>query len=178
MKMTRRTLALSALGLAGIAAQGGSLSGRRAPSFALPDLSMRYYDLLDFRGKPVLIDFMQTTCPHCQTLAPVLERMKQKYGERLVVLSIVMPPDNNRTIPAFVKKYNLTTPVLLDCGQVAAAYLRVTPQRPQINVPHVFLIDAKGMIVEDWPYEGNEKILDGNGLVPFIDRQLAGGAKK
>lgn len=178
MTITRRALALSAVGLLGVNAKGGALSGRRAPSFTLPDLGMTYYDLLDYRGKVVLLDFMQTSCPHCQTLAPTLERIKKQFGDRLVILSIVMPPDNTRTIPPFIAKHQITTPILLDCGQVAAAYLKVTPQRPQINIPHLFLVDAKGMIVEDWEYTATTRsIFEGDGLVPHIAK-LAGPPKK
>ena len=43
----------------------GELSGRRAPGFALPDLNLNYHDLADLQGRVVLLEIMQTTCPHC-----------------------------------------------------------------------------------------------------------------
>ena len=58
-------LAAAALVPAGLPAQGA----RRAPGFCLPDSKMELHDLADYRGKPVILEFMQTTCPHCQRLA-------------------------------------------------------------------------------------------------------------
>ena len=52
----------------------GRAAGRRAPSFSLPDFKGNFYDSLDFRGKPLIIEFMQTNCPHCSVFAKTLER--------------------------------------------------------------------------------------------------------
>jgi len=52
--------ALSTTGL--LSAQ--PLSGRRAPSFSLPDSKLKQHDILDYRGKWLLLDFMQNDYPH------------------------------------------------------------------------------------------------------------------
>ena len=36
------------------------LSGRRAPSFSLSDSALKQHDILDYRGRWLLIDFMRT----------------------------------------------------------------------------------------------------------------------
>ncbi len=64
----------------------GELSGRRAPGFSLPDLHLQQRDLQDYRGKIVLLDVMQTTCPHCARLADILEKVHAKYGDKVAVL--------------------------------------------------------------------------------------------
>ena len=60
-------------------AQG--LSNRRAPSWNLPDSNLKHYDLLDYRGKWLVLDFMITQCPHCKTLSGILEKVQAKYGD-------------------------------------------------------------------------------------------------
>jgi peroxiredoxin len=125
----------------------GELSGRRAPGFSLPDLHLRQHDLQDYRGKIVLIDIIQTTCPHCAQLADVLRKVEAKYGDKVAVLSIALPPDNQTSVARFAAEHKVTTPLLFDCGQVSASYLKATPQNPKANVPHLFLIDGQGMIV-------------------------------
>jgi len=55
---------------------GQSLSGRRAPSFALPDSTLKAFDLQDYRGRWLLLDFMKTDCPHCKALTQKLEQLK------------------------------------------------------------------------------------------------------
>jgi len=156
----------------------GELSGRRAPGFSLPDLHGQQHDLQDYRGKIVIVDIIQTTCPHCQHLADILDKVAAKYGGKVAVLTFAIPRDTTATVAAFVKEHKVTTPVLFDCGQATASYLKVTPQNPRINVPHLFLIDGQGMIRNDFGYEFDTRnIFDGDGLDPEIDRLLAGPEK-
>ena len=80
----------------------------------------------------------------------------------------------------------VTSPFLFDCGQVAASYLKITPQKPSFDVPHIFLVDQQGMIRHDYGYSVlNRDIFEGEGLVPILDEMLgargaapAAGAKK
>src|ERR1700686_4269966 len=73
----------SLLGSAALVLAWGDLSGRRAPGFSLPDLHARQHDLQDYHGKIVLVDIIQTTCPHCARLAEILERVHGKYGDKV-----------------------------------------------------------------------------------------------
>jgi len=155
----------------------GELSGRRAPGFSLPDAHGQQHDLQDYRGKIVLIDIIQTTCPHCQKLAEVLEAVAAKYNGRVAVLTFAIPRDTPATVAQFVAEHKVTTPIVFDCGQATASYLKVTPQNPTVNVPHLFLIDGQGMIRNDFTYGFDTKtIFEGDGLNIEIDRLL--NAKK
>jgi peroxiredoxin len=153
----------------------GALSGRRAPGFSLPDSSLQQHDLYDYRGKVVLLEIMQTSCPSCRALTAELERIKAMYGDKVVVLSVVNPPDNMNTVRAYIKGQGVTGPMLFDSGQMAASYLKVTPQNPRIHLPHVFLIDREGMIRNDWgEQEAVEAAAKGSTLEAEIDRLLSG----
>jgi peroxiredoxin len=170
-----RSIALLALCLSAALA-AGELSGRRAPSFALPDSRLEYHDIQDYRGKIVLIDIMRTNCPNCQKLSGTLERIKSKYAGRVAVLSIVNPPDNQTTVAQYIANFGVTSPILFDCGQMAASYLKVTPERPTVHVPHLFIIDGQGMIRNDFGYSAATKaVFEGEGLDTEIDK-LVGGA--
>lgn len=170
----RLVAALTPVLLAHLLPAQGSLSNRRAPGFSLPDAEMRQHDLADYRGRIVLLDIMRTQCPQCVTLSRTLERVKQRYGDKVAVLSIVNPPDNIDMVRAYVRENKITTPVLFDCGQVAASYMKATPQRPTVNVPHLFVIDATGWIRHDYAYAPeNKPIFEGRGLFPILDRLLA-----
>ena len=147
---------------------------RRAPGFCLIDTSGQWQDLADYHGKIVLVEFMQTTCPHCAAFSTVLNGLKLKYGNKLAVLAIANPPvDNPQTTMQFVKEHKLTYPLLLDQGQAAYSYVRA----PSFELPTVYLIDANGMIRNSW-VDGvlTKDIFEGNGLASEIDKLLAGGA--
>jgi len=157
----------------------GELSGRRAPGFSLPDIHAQQHDLQDYRGKIVLLDVIQTNCPHCARLADILERVHGKYAGKVVVLTLAIPRDTQATVAKFIEDHKVSTPILFDCGQVAASYLKVTPQNPTVNVPHLFMIDGQGMIRNDYGYDFDTKnIFEGDGLDIEIDRLLAGPAAK
>jgi peroxiredoxin len=157
----------------------GELSGRRAPGFSLPDLRLQQHDPQDYRGRILLLDIMKTNCPHCAQFAEILEKVHSKYGAKVAVLSIVNPPDTQATVGRFVQAHKISTPVLFDCGQVSLSYLKVTPQNPQIDVPHLFVIDGQGTIRNDFGYSfDTHNIFEGDGLYAVIDRLLATPAKK
>lgn len=144
---------------------------RRAPGFCLIDSAGQWQDLADYRGKIVLVEFMQTNCPHCASFSTVLNGLKLKYGERLAILAIANPPDNPQTMLQFVKEHKLAYPLLLDQGQAAYSYVRSTA----FDLPGVFLVDANGMIRNQWQNGPLTKdIFEGAGLSREIDKLLTG----
>jgi peroxiredoxin len=149
---------------------GQSLSGRRAPSFSLPDSKFIQHDLLDSRGHWLIVDFMKTNCPHCNALAATLEAEKARLGAKLGILEIVVPPDNLATVAKYIADTKTTSPVLFDSGQVAASYFKITPanQKP-FDTPHWFLIDPAGNIVHDW----NQASADTKDWVKQLDEFMA-----
>ena len=159
---------------AGSLLASGDLSNRRAPGFALPDPEYQhFYDLQDYRGKVVLIDIMSTTCPHCLLLSTTLEKVKEKYGEKVQVLSVVLPPDNQATVAKFRSVNKITVPIICDMGQMTISYLNARPGMSKIDVPHLFIIDKAGIIRNDFSYdEQNKAVFEGPGLYPEIDKLL------
>src|SRR5579863_8680770 len=77
------------------------LSGRRAPSFSLPDSNQVQHDILDYRGKWLIISFTTTiNCPRCVTLAKALEPLQ---SAKLAVLNVMIsPPENANTAGRFI----------------------------------------------------------------------------
>lgn len=147
---------------------------RRAPGFALFDSKMQVYDLYDYRGKVVLLEFMETTCPHCAAFADVLRQIEQQYGPKVQVLSVVeAAKDNTNTVAQYIAGHKVTYPILFDQGQMAFSYVRGN----SIDFPHVYLIDSSGYIHGDWAYGVTTRdIFEGKGLFKEIDGLL--GKKK
>ena len=166
---------LATLLLASVCFGANEHSNRRAPGFSLPDSSSRRYDLQDFRGKWVLLDFMLTNCPHCKALSEKLEEAKKKFAGRVVIVSVVVaPPETQVTVKNYVQANKITVPILFDQGQVAASYFDATPTRPSFDTPHLFVIDPGGRIVRDWGHvEGPNDFL----ASPAFMKELAGLVK-
>jgi peroxiredoxin len=154
-------------------------SGRRAPSFSLPDVGMTQHDILDYRGKVLIVKFMQTKCEKCQVLTKMFEsKLKPKYGDQLGVLDIVVPPDTFDDVKKYQGVFKTTSPILFDMGQVAGSYVKASPQRPALYFPHIFLIDQNGMIRNDWQWTAPNlypEVMSGDRLIQLIDQLLAEG---
>ena len=118
------------------------------------DINYNQHDLADYRGKVVLIEFMRTDCPVCQSFPGIIEKIRTRFGSKVAVLSIVnAPPDNQATVQNFITALGAKNPILFDSGQVAASYFRITPSNPRFTLPYLFLIDAKGQIRADFEYK-------------------------
>jgi peroxiredoxin len=149
--MSAARLALFFLAVVSLSAQG--LANRRAPSFSLPDSTLKQHDILDYRGSWLLIEFMETNCPKCKELSVKLESIKAKFGPKVGVLSIVLtPPETQATVAKYIADTKMTTPILFDSSQVAISYFKATPQNPAFDSPHVFAINPSGLIVKDWTH--------------------------
>lgn len=144
---------------------------RRAPGFSLMDTKGDWHDLADYRGKPVLLAMIQTTCPHCAAFAETLEKTQQKYGEKIAVLALVVPPDTLDKARDFAAGHKVTYPILFDVGQVCMSYVR----NPKLQFPRLYVIDRNGMIFADDEYSPlNLSLFEGDGLSPIVDHLLAG----
>ncbi len=149
----------------------GEHSGRRAPGFSLPDANLQQHDLYDYRGKVVIVEFIQTACPNCQAFAKVLNEIPKRYGDQVAVLSIAVPPDQVGTVQKYMADFQVRNPVLIDCGAVALSYLRPPPHAPTIHVPHLFLIDRAGTIRNDFHHDADSaEIFGGPGFFREIDK--------
>ncbi len=154
---------------------GQGLINRRAPSFSLPDSSYVQHDILDYRGKWLLISFMmtaETNCPTCKDLAKKLDAIQAKHVNRLNILSIMQTPqDNQDTVKKFIADTKTKIPIVFDYSLVGIAYFKATPQRPAMDMPHVFAVNPGGTIVQDW----SQPLLAGNTLAADVDKLVAGG---
>jgi peroxiredoxin len=145
MKLTATLLACTLTLLA-----AGDYSNRRAPGFSLADTHFQQHDPQDYRGKVLLIEFMQTGCPVCIKLTDNLQQLQSKYGDKIGIMSILTLPDNYQTGDQFIADHKVTWPVLFDSGQVMASYLRLTPVNSRVEFPHLFIVDGNGTIKSDF----------------------------
>jgi peroxiredoxin len=147
---------------------------RRAPSFCLPDMSLQFRDLLDYRGKIVVLEFMMTSCPHCAPFGDVLKQVQQKYEGKVQVLAVAnTQTDTPKTAAEYIQGHQINYPILWDMGQVGFSYIR---QQRITDLPHVYIINPSGNIANDFGYSlTTREVFEGRGLFKEIDRMLAVG---
>ncbi|MGD0499994.1 MAG: TlpA disulfide reductase family protein [Bryobacteraceae bacterium] len=152
----------------------GDQAGRRAPGFALFDSNMKYYDLADYRGKVVILEFMQTDCAHCTQFAGVLNQVQKQYGDKVQILAVVFAGhDDAAKVDRYAAAHDIMYPILFDQGQMEYSYVR----KSTVENPYVFLIDGNGVVRNDFEYGLLTKnIFEGKGLFTEIDRVLNSNA--
>jgi len=143
-------LGLCAASAAGLEEKTSSPKLRRAPDFTLSDCEGKQVSLADFRGRVVLLQFFQTGCPTCQAEAPILEKVYRKFKDQgVVVMGVSHDPGGAEAVKAFAKRFDLTYFLLLGDIEIAVRYLGLTPQKPNFDIPHFFVIDREGHIIKD-----------------------------
>jgi len=147
-------------------------TGRRAPGFSLPDSDLKQHDLGDYRGKVVLIEFMRTDCPNCAKLTATLAGVKEQLGSKVEILTVVNQPDDQTSVARFLAQHKVGGPILFDCGQMTASYVQVTPERPSVHFPQLFVIDSGGIIRARVTAESNPAEMESKTLVPLIEDLL------
>ena len=134
-----------------------------AHDFAGEMMDAKTVNLLDYRGRFVLLNFWATWCSPCLKEMPDLENAYNEMGqEKLVVLAVGMG-ESVEKIKAFFNKYGFTFPLLADNR------MKITKLYGVRNIPVTYLIDPDGVVlgralgVRDWANPD---------LLAFIDSRL------
>ena len=122
-----------------------------APEFELPSLSGGSVRLSDYKGKVLFINFWATWCATCEVEMPSMQRLYNKFKDRGFEMLTISVDKDASLIEPYMKKFNLTFPVLLDPdSDLAKGKYKTT------GVPETFIIDREGIIVhkaigpQDW----------------------------
>jgi peroxiredoxin len=140
-------LALAVLALAALPALADGTVGGTAPAFTLKGVDGKTYSLADYKGKVVVLEWVNPNCPFSDRHAreKTMSELAKQHGE-VVWLGInstnlkssdFMKPAEQA---AYDRKNGITYPVLYDeSGQVGHAYGART-------TPHMFIIGTDGKI--------------------------------
>ncbi len=97
--------------------------GTPAPDFQLATLEGEMVTLADYRGQTVMINFWATWCPPCRSEMPDMEQIYQEGKTQDIVVLAVNMQEAKEPVQAFIDKYGLTFPVLLDTsGEISQKF--------------------------------------------------------
>jgi len=118
----------------------GLAVGQQAPALIVDRLGGGTLDLSTFRGSPVWVNFMATWCPSCRDEIPQMMKYQAQLGDRGLVVVLVDVREDEDTVAAFVKSFELESPVGLDLvGRAQRAW-------GAFALPIHYFIDADGIV--------------------------------
>ena len=112
-------------------------------AFSVPGQGQK--QLSDYRGKVVALEFIFTTCPHCQAASKLMTKLQQEYGSRgLQVIDVAINPNADLLVENFAKDFQVNFPVGWTTAQQMQTFMGFSDAR--YVVPQLVLIDRKGYI--------------------------------
>lgn len=111
--------------------------------------------LSSFRGKVVALEFLLTTCTHCQRCSGILQQMYQEFGPRgFQPVGAAINDNAAALVPEFVHKLGLTYPVGATSQFVAYDFLG-SSMMELLTMPQLVFIDRKGIVQAQYAGEGD-----------------------
>ena len=112
---------------------------KKAPDFTLLDIENNKFNLSEFRGKVVILDFMATWCVPCNSMMKTLKEVSNKYPEVVIISVDIDSTESNEQLQNFKKSYNADWTFAIDTSGVGEKY-GVT------GIPKIVIISPSGNI--------------------------------
>jgi len=150
----------------------GERPGKRAPNFELNSFDGKTVSLSDYRGKIVVLEWMNFECPfslyHYETKNTMVELANKYKGKNVVWLAVNSTshttPEPNKT---FAERHKLPYLILDDrLGKVGRAYGAET-------TPHMYIINPRGRIVYEGAIDDSPLGRKKEGVINYVDNALA-----
>ena len=117
-------------------------AGDQAYDFTLQDLDGNTVSLVDFRGRPVIVNFWATWCAPCRIEMPELQAAFEQYqDEELSILALDQDEPIDVARAYFYEEMNLTfTPLLDENSAIATRYGSYSV------LPTSYFINGEGLV--------------------------------
>lgn len=108
---------------------------------AFPDLSKFGLEgsLPETQGKVVIVDFFASWCEPCKESFPAMEELKQKYGDKLVIIAVNVDKKKS-DMEEFLKKHPATFTIVRDAANKLVNEVKIP------TMPSSFVLDRTGKV--------------------------------
>lgn len=131
---------------------------RKAPelAYSVPTGGHQVPKLLSqYRGKVVALEFIFTTCPHCQHASILMTKLQHDYGSRgFQALDVAINENADLLVENFVRDFQVGFPVGWTTRDEFLTFMNFS-FADRFVVPQLVLIDRKGMIRYQTPALGD-----------------------
>jgi peroxiredoxin len=148
------TTALTA-GILAFASMAAAADAPRAGGdLEITTLEGKQLNIKDLAGKPVMVFYFSTDCPHCQAAARMLAPIYSEYHAKgLEIVGVTLNPTAQDNLSDFVKQYDVAFPVGLGDRNRFVGYTGVTGR---FYYPYMLFVDKSGQIREE--HDGADRV--------------------
>ena len=135
-----------------------SPSAEARTSFMARDINGKIVNLEDHRDKIVMINFWATWCAPCQIEMPQLQKLKEKHGDDLMIVSISVDEARDKSkIKPLIKRGGYDFTVIHDVDRSIMSFYN-----PSMDLPYNVIVGYDGDILwQGAGYSpGKEKVFD------------------
>jgi peroxiredoxin len=134
--------------------------------------------LSSYKGKVCVVEFLFTTCPHCQETARTMSKLYTEFGAKgFQPLGIAFNDNAIMLLPDFIRRYGVNYPTGVAPRDAVLGFLGLS-STTRLMVPQVAIVDRKGMIRFQSSPDGNESLHGESSLREKIQTLLAEGGSK
>jgi peroxiredoxin len=116
------------------------VAGSPAISFELKSLDGKPVRLVDFRGKPLIMNFFASWCDPCRDEMPLINELASKAARDSYSVLGIAVEDGRAAVTEFAKETKLVFPIALDLNSTVKRAYRI------FGPPATFFIDGQGVI--------------------------------
>lgn len=123
--------------------QEAPVQEKRMPDFSLQDYDGRTVSLVDFKGKPLVINTWASWCPFCVKELPDFAHIQRAYKDSVVFIAINRG-ESRETAKNFTDKASVTEDMIFLLDPNDSFYLLIEG----FSMPETIFVDTAGVIRE------------------------------
>jgi peroxiredoxin len=147
---------------------------RKSPELEIVEGNGNKKLLSQYRGKVCAIEFLFTTCPHCQQTSQVFEKIYKDLGPQgFQMLGVAInEPVTAPMVNQFAHDFGASYPIGIGKRETALSFLGISVMDNRWVVPQVVIVDRKGMIRAQSKPDGTPDLQNDAYLRPLITSLL------
>lgn len=149
---------------------------RPAREFTVVEAGGKQTLLTSMKGKVVFMQFLFTTCPHCQALSQVMTKLSKELGPQgLQVVGVAFDDGADAVKSSLYARTYANFPIGFASRATVESYLGLTDDMRWV-VPQIVIVDRKGVIRAQSDPQGTENLQKEDYIRTFLKTLLAEGA--
>ena len=104
------------------------------------------FDLMKYRGRPVMLNIFATWCGPCNDEMPIVVDASTKYADKDLAIIGIDVDEKDNTVRGFRKKFSIPFPIAMDENGGFAYALENGTKKNSISFPNTLFIRPDGLL--------------------------------